>query len=178
MTAKLWLTNVKKSLSGWMRTRRHRKRTLMVNRRKSKEYALLSLQSCTKLEELLKVCQVVCLVVCLEECLVACLVMLAMLKVVQGQQLKKSIKRVSLKICSFSTKIYWLLDKSKCLKLQFYMEQTKSALEIWTCVRRRIFVYMCYIVLSLLIYREKQKQQDNKSPVIDANIYLANHIIL
>merc|ERR1711962_1380624 len=91
MTAKLWLTNVKRSLSGWMRTKKHPKRTLMASRRKSKEYVLLSLQSCTKLEELL----VVCLVECQEECLVACLVMLAMLKVVQGQQLKKSIKRDS-----------------------------------------------------------------------------------
>merc|ERR1711925_18964 len=98
-TAKLWLTNVKKSLSGWMRTRKHLKRTLMASRRKLKEYALLSLQSCTKLEELLRVCQVVCQVVCLEECLVACLEMLAMLKVVQDQQLKKSIKRDLLEIC-------------------------------------------------------------------------------
>merc|ERR1712168_1492675 len=112
-TAKLWLTNVKKSLSGWMRTKKHLKRTLMASRRKSKEYALLLLQSCTKLEELLRVCQVVCLVECPEECLVECLVMLAMLKVVQGQQSKKSIKRVSLQICSFSTKLYWVLDKSK-----------------------------------------------------------------
>merc|ERR1712046_151342 len=116
-TAKLWLTNVKKLLSGWMRTKKHLKRTLMASRRKSKEYALLSLQSCTKLEELLRVCRVVCLVECPEECpeecLVECLVMLAMLKVVQGQQLKKSIKRDSLQICSLSTKIYWLLDKSK-----------------------------------------------------------------
>merc|ERR1712168_1249046 len=96
-TAKLWLTNVKKSLSGWMRTKKHLKRTLMASRRKSKEYALQLLQSCTKLEE----------------CLVACLVMVAMLKVVQGQQLKKSINRGSLQICSFSTKIYCLLDKSK-----------------------------------------------------------------
>merc|ERR1712147_465329 len=94
-TAKLWLTNVKKSLSGWMRTKKHLKRTLMASRRKSKEYALLSLQSCTKLEELLRVCQVVCQVVCLEECLV----MLAMLKVVQDQQLKKSIKSDLLEIC-------------------------------------------------------------------------------
>merc|ERR1719357_1933800 len=100
-TAKLWLTNVKKSLSGWMKAKKHLKRTLMASRRKSKEYALLSLQSCTKLEERLGECQV------------ECLVMLVMLKVVQGQQLKKSIKRDSLKICSFSTKIYWLLDKSK-----------------------------------------------------------------
>merc|ERR1712168_1600376 len=106
-------TNVKKSLNGWMRTKKHLKRTLIASRRKSKEYVLLSLQSCTKLEALLRVCQVVCLVECLEECLVACLVMLAMLKVVQGQQLKKSIKRDFLKICSFSTKLYWLLDKSK-----------------------------------------------------------------
>merc|ERR1719505_387885 len=90
-TAKLWLTNVKKSLSGWMRTKKHLKRTLMVSRRKLKEYALLSLQSCTKLVELLRVCQ--------EECLVACLVMLAMLKVVQDQQLKKSIKSDLLEIC-------------------------------------------------------------------------------
>merc|ERR1712168_597222 len=102
-------TNVKKSLNGWMRTKKHLKRTLIASRRKSKEYVLLSLQSCTKLEALLRVC----LVECLEECLVACLVMLAILKVVQGQQLKKSIKRDFLKICSFSTKIYWLLDKSK-----------------------------------------------------------------
>ena len=58
------------------------------------------------------------------------------------------------------------------------MEQTNSALEIWTCVRRRIFVYMCYIVLSLLIYKEKQKQQDNKSPLFDANIYHANHPVI
>merc|ERR1719470_471021 len=98
-TAKLWLTNVKKSLSGWMRTKKHLKRTLMASRRKSKEYALLSLQSCTKLEELLRVCRVVCLVECPEECLVACLVMLAMLKVVQDQQLKKSIKSDLLWIC-------------------------------------------------------------------------------
>merc|ERR1711885_65603 len=102
-TAKLWLTNVKKSSSGWMRTKKHLKRTLMASRRKSKEYALLSLQSCTKLEELLRVCQVVCQVVCLEECLeeclVECLVMLAMLKVVQDQQLKKSIKSDLLEIC-------------------------------------------------------------------------------
>merc|ERR1712046_385098 len=108
-TAKLWLTNVKKLLSGWMRTKKHLKRTLMASRRKSKEYVLQLLQSCTKLEELLEVC----LVECPEECLVACLVMLAMLKVVQGQQLKRSIKRDSLQICSLSTKIYWLLDKSK-----------------------------------------------------------------
>merc|ERR1711925_58402 len=94
-TAKLWLTNVKKSLSGWMRTKKHLKRTLMASRRKLKEYALLSLQSCTKLVELLRVCQVVCLV----ECLVECLVMLAMLKVVQDQQLKKSIKSDLLEIC-------------------------------------------------------------------------------
>jgi len=58
------------------------------------------------------------------------------------------------------------------------MEQTNSALEIWTCVRRRIFVYMCYIVLSLLIYKEKQKQQDNKSLLFDANIYHANHPVI
>merc|ERR1712034_45369 len=88
-TAKLWSTNVKKSLSGWMRTKKHLKRTLMASRRKLKEYVLLSLQNCTKLEELLRVCQVECPVECLEECLV----MLAMLKVVQGQQLKKLIKR-------------------------------------------------------------------------------------
>merc|ERR1719470_202495 len=92
-TAKLWLTNVKKSSSGWMRTKKHLKRTLMASRRKSKEYALLSLQSCTKLEELLRVCQVECPEECLVECPEECLVMLAMLKVVQGQQLKKSIKR-------------------------------------------------------------------------------------
>merc|ERR1712147_250050 len=111
-TAKLWLTNVKKSLSGWMRTKKHLKRTLMASRRKSKEYALLSLQSCTKLEELLRVCQVVCLVECQEECLVVCLVMLEMLKVVQGQQLKKSIKSDLLQICSFSTNTYQFLDES------------------------------------------------------------------
>merc|ERR1711885_130332 len=98
-TAKLWLTNGKKSLSGWMRTKKHLKRTLMASRRKLKEYALLSLQSCTKLVELLRVCQVVCLVECPEECLVACLGMLAMLKVVQDQQLKKSIKSDLLEIC-------------------------------------------------------------------------------
>merc|ERR1712034_272606 len=86
-TAKLWLTNVKKSLSGWMRTKKHLKRTLMASRRKLKEYALLSLQSCTRLVE------------CPEECLVECLAMLAMLKVVQDQQLKKSIKSDLLEIC-------------------------------------------------------------------------------
>merc|ERR1711925_41964 len=96
---KLRIKLVKKTAKLWMTTKKHLKRTLMASRRRLKEYALLSLQSCTKMVELLRVCQEVCLVECLEECLLACLVMLAMLKVVQDQQLKKSIKSDLLEIC-------------------------------------------------------------------------------
>merc|ERR1719494_473372 len=86
----------------------------MASRRKLKEYALLSLQSCTKLVELLRVCQVVCLV--------ACLVMLAMLKVVQDQQLKKSIKSDLLDLyaaCEFiCTLDIWSLGQSVSLSME------------------------------------------------------------
>merc|ERR1712059_3410 len=85
---KLLLTNVRRSFSGYRKTRKLRKKILMGNRKKSKEYVIQLLLNYIK--ELV-VCPAVCLVVCQGVCLVACL-MLVLLKEVLDQQLKKLIK--------------------------------------------------------------------------------------
>merc|ERR1719494_111641 len=84
MIVKLLLTNVRRSFSGYRKTRKLRKKILMGNRRKSKEYVIQLLLNYIKE---LAVCLAVCLVVCLEACL-----MLVLLKEVPDQQLKKLIK--------------------------------------------------------------------------------------
>merc|ERR1712178_361697 len=100
MIVKLLLTNARRSFSGYRKTRMLRKKILMGNKRKSKEYVIQLLLNYIKelvvcpavcLVVCLAVCLVVCLVVCQEVCLVACL-MLVLLKEVLDQPLKKLIK--------------------------------------------------------------------------------------
>merc|ERR1719494_254484 len=92
MIVKLLLANVRRSFSGYRKTRKLRKKILMGNRRKSKEYVIqLLLNYIKELAVCPAVCPGVCLAVCLVVCLVACL-MLVLLKEVLDQQLKKLIK--------------------------------------------------------------------------------------